>query len=65
MQRIESGHSFARYRLGDLEVIALRDGYIDMPPSRLRQLGDEPFAAQRTGTSTSQEPISTPPVSAR
>jgi glyoxylase-like metal-dependent hydrolase (beta-lactamase superfamily II) len=38
--------NFARYAIGDLAVIALRDGYIDMPPSRLRQAGDRPFGAQ-------------------
>ena len=26
-------------------MIALRDGYVDMPPSRLRQTGDRPFGA--------------------
>src|SRR6185369_14653727 len=34
-----------RYSLGDVTVIALRDGYIDMPSSRLRQAGDRPFGA--------------------
>lgn len=31
------------YKLGDLTVTSLRDGYVDMPVRRLRQSGDEPF----------------------
>lgn len=44
MNRLESGNAFVRYRLGDLDVVALRDGYVDMPTSRLRQQRDEAFA---------------------
>lgn len=37
MRKTESGKRFARFALGDLTVVALRDGYIDMPTSRLRR----------------------------
>ncbi|MGO1075642.1 MBL fold metallo-hydrolase [Inquilinus sp. CA228] len=43
LQRTASGTNFARYEFGDLTVVALRDGYVDMLPSRLRQAGDRPF----------------------
>ncbi|OJY68530.1 MULTISPECIES: MBL fold metallo-hydrolase [unclassified Rhizobium] len=43
MKKLESGTNFARYALGDLTVIALRDGYVDMPASRLRRQGNIPF----------------------
>lgn len=45
MQRIRSGTNFASYALGGLTIAALRDGHVDMPPSRLRQPGDRPFGA--------------------
>lgn len=45
MKKLDSGTNYARYALGDLIVIALRDGYVDMPPSRLRQPGDRPFGS--------------------
>src|SRR5262249_24962761 len=34
---------YARYAIGGLIVVALRDGYVDMPSTRLRQAGDLPF----------------------
>ncbi|MGE7370336.1 MBL fold metallo-hydrolase [Neorhizobium sp. NPDC001467] len=40
---IERGKHFARCQFGDLAIVALCDGYVDMPPSRLRQAGGEPF----------------------
>lgn len=43
MKKLDSGSEYARYVLGEITVIALRDGYVDMPPSRLRQVGDRPF----------------------
>jgi glyoxylase-like metal-dependent hydrolase (beta-lactamase superfamily II) len=46
MKMIESGANFARYEFGELTVVALRDGYVDMPASRLRQEGDRPFGAE-------------------
>ncbi|MEV6560020.1 MBL fold metallo-hydrolase [Nocardia sp. NPDC051756] len=36
MQLISSGRHHATFEFGDLRVISLRDGYIDMPPTRLR-----------------------------
>lgn len=33
---ISSGRHHATFEFGDLQVISLRDGYIDMPPTRLR-----------------------------
>ena len=43
MKKLDSGNDYVRYALGELTVVALRDGYVDMPPSRLRQPGDRPF----------------------
>lgn len=43
MKRLASGTNYVRYGLGEIEVIALRDGYIDMPTDRLRQAGNKPF----------------------
>jgi glyoxylase-like metal-dependent hydrolase (beta-lactamase superfamily II) len=45
MQKLDSGENYARYALGDVQVVALRDGYVDMPSSRLRQAGNRPFGA--------------------
>jgi glyoxylase-like metal-dependent hydrolase (beta-lactamase superfamily II) len=45
MQRIRSGSNFVSYALGGLTIVALRDGHVDMPPSRLRRPGDRPFGA--------------------
>ncbi|WP_280336867.1 MBL fold metallo-hydrolase [Nocardia wallacei] len=36
MRLISSGKHHATFEFGDLRVISLRDGYIDMPPTRLR-----------------------------
>ncbi|WP_433578360.1 MBL fold metallo-hydrolase [Nocardia brasiliensis] len=36
MRLISTGGHHARFEFGDLQVISLRDGYIDMPPTRLR-----------------------------
>jgi len=43
MKRLDSGNNYARYEIGEVRVVALRDGYVDMPTSRLRQAGDRPF----------------------
>lgn len=43
MQRSSSGDHHASYRFGALTLTALRDGYVDMPPTRLRQPGDKVF----------------------
>lgn len=45
MNRIESGKNFARYTFGTLSIIALRDGYVDLPTGRLRQYGNRDFGA--------------------
>src|ERR1044072_8495220 len=45
MKKLDSGNNYARYAIGEIRVVALRDGYGDMPPSRLRQAGDRPFGA--------------------
>lgn len=45
MKRLDSGTNYARFEMGELTVIALRDGYVDMPSSRLRQSGDRPFGS--------------------
>lgn len=45
MKKLESGANFVRFSMGDLTIVALRDGYVDMPPSRLRQPGDHPFGS--------------------
>jgi glyoxylase-like metal-dependent hydrolase (beta-lactamase superfamily II) len=45
MKPIRSGTNFARYEMGGLTIVALRDGYVDMPPSRLRQEGNRAFGA--------------------
>ncbi|TYK53567.1 MBL fold metallo-hydrolase [Actinomadura decatromicini] len=49
MRLISSGRHHARFEFGDLQVVSLRDGYIDMPPTRLRDedgrtLGELPAA---------------------
>ena len=46
MKKLASAQNYARYAIGELIVVALRDGYIDMPSTRLRQAGDVPFAAR-------------------
>lgn len=43
VRKLNSGTNYARFALGDLTVVALRDGYVDMPSSRLRQANDRPF----------------------
>jgi glyoxylase-like metal-dependent hydrolase (beta-lactamase superfamily II) len=43
MKKIRAGRNFASYAMGDLTIIALRDGHVDLPTSRLRQEGNIPF----------------------
>jgi glyoxylase-like metal-dependent hydrolase (beta-lactamase superfamily II) len=43
MQRTSSGDNHVSYKMGALTLSALRDGYVDMPPVRLRQPGNEVF----------------------
>lgn len=43
MQRSSSGDHHASYKIGTLTMTSLRDGYVDMPPARLRQTGNRSF----------------------
>lgn len=45
MKRLDAGKNHARYRIGEITVVALWDGYLDMPASRLRQAGDRPLGS--------------------
>jgi glyoxylase-like metal-dependent hydrolase (beta-lactamase superfamily II) len=45
MKKLDSGINYVRYAIGGLHVVALRDGHVDMPASRLRQAGDRPFGS--------------------
>ncbi|MCF2530790.1 MBL fold metallo-hydrolase [Yinghuangia soli] len=44
MRLLSTGRHHAAFAFGDLQVIALRDGYIDMPPTRLRDACGCPLA---------------------
>jgi glyoxylase-like metal-dependent hydrolase (beta-lactamase superfamily II) len=37
MNRIDSGDNYTSYKIGALTMTSLRDGYVDMPTTRLRQ----------------------------
>jgi glyoxylase-like metal-dependent hydrolase (beta-lactamase superfamily II) len=43
LERISVGPHHTTYKFGDMTVTSLRDGYVDMPTSRLRQPGDRTF----------------------
>lgn len=43
MKLIAKGQNYASFEFGDLKVVALRDGYVDMPPTRLRQVSGKAF----------------------
>ena len=43
MRVTDRGKHFVRYEMGELRVIALRDGHVDRPVSRLREPGGNPF----------------------
>lgn len=43
MQRTSSGDHHASYKVGAVTLTALRDGHVDMPPTRLRQAGNREF----------------------
>jgi glyoxylase-like metal-dependent hydrolase (beta-lactamase superfamily II) len=45
MKRINFGDHHASYKIGAFTLTSLRDGYVDMPISRLRQPGNHPFGA--------------------
>jgi glyoxylase-like metal-dependent hydrolase (beta-lactamase superfamily II) len=42
-KRSSSGDNHTSYRIGALAMTSLRDGYVDMPPTRLRQPGNKAF----------------------
>ncbi|MFD0689173.1 MBL fold metallo-hydrolase [Actinomadura fibrosa] len=44
MRLISTGRHHATFDFGDLQVVSLRDGYIDMPPTRLRDEDGRPLA---------------------
>jgi glyoxylase-like metal-dependent hydrolase (beta-lactamase superfamily II) len=43
MKRIGSGGNYTSYKIGTLTVTSLRDGYVDMPVTRLRRPGNKVF----------------------
>jgi glyoxylase-like metal-dependent hydrolase (beta-lactamase superfamily II) len=43
MQRSSSGANHASYKIGALTITSLRDGYVDISPTRLRQPGNKAF----------------------
>ena len=45
MKKLDSGINYVRYAIGEFQVVALRDGHVNMPASRLRQTGDRPFGS--------------------
>lgn len=45
MQRQRSGGLFTNYQLGALVMTSLRDGYVDMPITRLRKPGNKRFGS--------------------
>jgi glyoxylase-like metal-dependent hydrolase (beta-lactamase superfamily II) len=45
MQRRSSGDNHTSYKIGALTITSLRDGYVDMPPTRLRQPRNKVFGA--------------------
>lgn len=54
MRLVSSGRHHAAFEFGELQVVALRDGYIDMPTTRLRDacgcvLGELPAAVPLVG----------------
>ncbi|MEM6615141.1 MAG: MBL fold metallo-hydrolase [Pseudomonadota bacterium] len=44
MQCVETGQYFARFTMGDIEIVALSDGHLDGPTTRLRKPGNAVFA---------------------
>lgn len=43
MRLVSSGRLHAAFEFGELQVVSLRDGYIDMPPTRLRGADGRPL----------------------
>jgi hypothetical protein len=44
MRLISGGRHHATFEFGDLTVTSLRDGYVDMPPTRLRDVSGRTLA---------------------
>ncbi|MVU76082.1 MBL fold metallo-hydrolase [Nocardia sp. ET3-3] len=44
MRLVSSGRQHATFEFGELQLVSLRDGYIDMPPTRLRGEDGRTFA---------------------
>lgn len=42
---VDRGEHYTSFEFGDLVIVSLRDGYVDMPPSRLRNESDQPLDA--------------------
>ena len=43
MRKVGEGQLYTLFEFGDCTVISLRDGYVDMPPSRLRDESGQPL----------------------
>ncbi|AOJ33877.1 MBL fold metallo-hydrolase [Burkholderia metallica] len=50
MKLIARGRNFASFQFGDLKIVALRDGHVDMPVTRLRRVGGDTFDQPPAGT---------------
>lgn len=50
MKLIANGQNFASFQFGDLKIVALRDGYVDMPATRLRRVDGSTFDKPPVGT---------------
>jgi glyoxylase-like metal-dependent hydrolase (beta-lactamase superfamily II) len=50
MKVIAKGKNYVSFQFGDLQVVALRDGYVDMPTTRLRRNDGSAFASPPAGT---------------
>lgn len=46
MKKLDTGINYTRYAVGELTVVALRDGHIDMAASRLRREGNRSFESE-------------------
>ncbi|WP_313170940.1 MBL fold metallo-hydrolase, partial [Massilia oculi] len=49
MKRIAAGRNYVSWQFGELKIVALRDGHVDMPPARLRQVNGEALGALPPG----------------
>lgn len=49
MKRIAAGRNYVSWQFGELTIVALRDGHVDMPPARLRQMNGEALGALPAG----------------